>query len=208
MIVKKIKLNNIINFNKNTSQLNIVERTIPKKSNFFFKKLLIKPISINIKVNRKSVFEDIKSILDYELSYNIQDKLFYYFWIKDMANIIKIFSNIIKNQEICFSLETNRGCRRYHIDNVPMRLLVTYYGKGTEWLPPSACDYSAYNNGEKNENIIIKKSKIKFLNTWDIAIFKGKKHYDSEKGILHRTPDEALDKTSLLMRLDSFNNIN
>ena len=85
---------------------------------------------------------------------------------------------------------------------MPFRLLVTYYGKGTEWFPSHACDYSAYYKGEDNNKIIKKKSEQKFLNTWDIAIFKGQKFVGGENGILHRTPDDALNNKSLLMRLD------
>ena len=38
----------------------------------------------------------------------------------------------------------------------------------------------------------------KFVKKWDIAIFRG-----GEKGILHRTPDKALEGQSILMRLDN-----
>ena len=40
------------------------------------------------------------------------------------------------------------------------------------------------------------------MKTWDIAIFKGNKFSGNAKGILHRTPDAALNSPSLLMRLD------
>ena len=53
-----------------------------------------------------------------------------------------------------FGVGSKRGCKRYHIDNVPYRLLVTYAGKGTEWLPDEASDRGAYDRGETNENII------------------------------------------------------
>ena len=89
-----------------------------------------------------------------------------------------------------------------------MRLQVTYYGKGTEWLYPKDCNYYAYKNGETNNKIIKKNAKKKFINSWDIAIFKGKKYGINENGILHRTPDEALGKLSILMRLDSHSYLN
>ncbi|MFL9629356.1 hypothetical protein, partial [Aeromonas jandaei] len=44
---------------------------------------------------------------------------------------------------------------------------------------------------------VINQSAIQFLNPWDISVFKG-----GSKGILHRTPDEAMKGSSLLMRLD------
>ena len=84
-----------------------------------------------------------------------------------------------------------------------MRLLVTYYGKGTEWLPRDACNYSAYYNGESNEKIIKIKNRSKFIKPWSIAVFKGQKIKGGTEAILHRTPDEALNKKSLLMCLDS-----
>ena len=203
MIIKKTNLNKLSNFGKDNSYLSIVERKKPRNSDLFFKDLLVQPISISVIISKNSAFSDIKKILDKTLSLNLKNNLFYNYWIKDMSNITGVFSDTIQEQKICFNLETLRGCKRYHIDNVPMRLLVTYYGKGTEWLHPDACNYLAYNNGEKNNKIIKKNAEKKYLNNWDIAIFKGKKYSSEGKGILHRTPDAALGKPSLLMRLDS-----
>ena len=119
-----------------------------------------------------------------------------------MSEICILYSDIINKNNLNFSLKTSRGCKRYHIDNVPVRLLVTYYGKGTEWLPRDACNYSAYYNGESNEKIIKIKNRSKFIKPWSIAIFKGQKIKGGTEAILHRTPDEALNKKSLLMCLD------
>ena len=53
-------------------------------------------------------------------------------------------------------------------------------------------------DGKSNENIIKNRSAIKYLNRWDVAIFRG-----GNNGILHRTPESALnDRSSILMRLD------
>ena len=124
-------------------------------------------------------------------------------WTADMAKICKIYCDILNTDAICFSLATSRSCKRFHIDNVPIRLLVTYYGIGTEWIPSNACDYSAYYSGKNNNKIIKDISAIKFMNTWDIAIFKGNKFTGHKKGILHRTPYAAHNYPSLLMRLDN-----
>ena len=202
-LVKKISLNNIINFNKDNSYLNIVERKMPNGSNIFFEELLSKPFDVNKTIAKKSIFEDIKRLLNKTVSKKVQVNEFYQIWLQDMGKISNLFCNTIEENYINFSLSTSRGCKRYHIDNVPVRLLVTYYGKGTEWFPSNACDYSAYYNGERNEKIIIKQTERKFIETWNVAIFKGQKFRGGEKGILHRTPDEAINGKSLLMRLDS-----
>ena len=86
---------------------------------------------------------------------------------------------------------------RYHVDNVPYRLLVTYAGKGTKWLPEDASDRGAYARGEPNENIVKDHSAKQFIEQWGVAIFRG-----GASGLLHRTPDPALQANSILVRLD------
>ena len=114
-----------------------------------------------------------------------------------MAKMCNIFCTILESNSISFFLGTSRGCSRYHIDNVPMRLLITYFGQGTEWLPSDNADYNAYYRGEGNNKILKNAEKRMYIKSWDVSIFKGGK-----KGILHRTPDSALKSPSLLMRLD------
>ena len=190
-------------FANDLSTMRIVERDTPKGSDLFFKELLKEPFNVSKEIFQSNSLEDIEFMLNRIIPSKLKNNNFFYFWLKDMANITSVFSQIIKEKSICLALETSRGCKRYHIDNVPMRLLVTYYGRGTEWLPSDAADYDAYYSGKNNKKILINSAKKKFLKKWDIAIFKGQKHKSNERGILHRTPDSALNKISLLMRLDS-----
>ena len=198
-----IKKYSIDNFYRDDLYLNVLDREKPYKSDEFFKNLISEPFELNICIKKENAFEDIKHKLSKLLIKSLQDHVFYYKWIKDMSEICILYSDIIKKNSLNFSLKTSRGCKRFHIDNVPLRLLVTYYGKGTEWLPRDACSYSAYYNGESNEKIVKIKNKSKFIKPWSIAIFKGQKFKGGTKAILHRTPDEALNKRSLLMCLDS-----
>jgi hypothetical protein len=201
--MQTIKKYSIDNFYRDDLYLNILDREIPFKSKEFFKNLISEPFEFNICIKKESAFEDIKYHLNKKLLKRVQDQVFYYKWISDMSEVCILYSDIIKKNSLSFSLKTSRGCKRYHIDNVPLRLLVTYYGKGTEWLPRDACNYSAYYNGESNEKIIKIKNRSKFIKPWSIAVFKGQKSKGSTEAILHRTPNEALNKKSLLMCLDS-----
>ena len=199
---------NIVNFNdladcsNNNSYLSIVERMVPKESNLFFSDLLKNPFNINTLISKENALKDINKAFDKTILKKIKTNKFYKRWIIDMAQICSTFCETIKSKSVNFSIQTTRSCKRYHIDNVPMRLLVTYYGIGTEWLPSSASNYSAYYNGENNENITIDHTKIKFINAWDIAVFKGQKYNGKNEGILHRTPNASLKNISLLMCLD------
>ena len=97
-----------------------------------------------------------------------------------------------------FWIGSERGCKRYHVDMVPFRLLVTYAGQGTEILPNEAADRNAFHNGKSNNEIIKDSTALRYLKKWDINIFRG-----GIDGILHRTPDSAIDgSSSILMRLD------
>ena len=48
-----------------------------------------------------------------------------------------------------------------------------------------------------NEFILKDPSARQFAGLWDVAVFRG-----GPAGVLHRTPDAALDGPSILMRLD------
>ena len=139
----------------------------------------------------------LKFILDKNIPLELQSAKFYELWIKDMAELCDIFCDILNNESVSFNLGTNRGCKRYHVDNVPMRLLVTYAGKGTEWLPSQFADRHAFEAGKPNEEILKDPSGCEFINIWDIAVFRG-----GRKGVLHRTPDAALNGPSIMLRLD------
>ncbi len=202
-LVKNTDFDSLKNFYTDSSYLYIVERKEPKESRAFFRKLLKEQFNIHIVVNKKTIKKEIKKSLDKIILKDNLNYNFYDFWLDDVEKIIKVFMGVTKENYVNFCLESSRGCKRYHIDNVPIRLLVTYFGKGTEWLPNSACNYSAYYRGEENKKIIKDKNKIKYLSAWDIGIFKGSKFNDEKEGILHRTPDEALNGKSVLMRLDT-----
>ena len=76
-------------------------------------------------------------------------------------------------------------------------MLITYAGKGTEWLPDKVADRRAFANGEPNEMIVRDRKELQFMKLWDVAVFQG-----GEKGLLHRTPDDALNGPSIFLRLD------
>ena len=117
-----------------------------------------------------------------------------------MAELSKLFCKFLGDDKISFWVGTRRGCKRYHVDMVPFRLLVTYAGQGTEVLPDCAANRNAFFVKEKQiKKFLRDKSALKFINKWDVAVFRG-----GEDGILHRTPDSALtNSSSVLMRLDN-----
>ena len=196
-IYQSNKLQDLTNFEKYSAQLGIIERSMPDGADEFFKQLMKSHFRFMSEINKDSAFFDIKNILDKDISEDIKNETLYTEWLNDMAEVCRIFCILEKIDTVSFHLGTQRSCRRYHIDNVPRRMLVTYAGKGTEWIPDEAADRKAFKSGEPNEKIIKDKSALQFINPWDVAVFRG-----GPNGVLHRTPDAALNGPSILMKLD------
>ena len=184
-------------FKQQEVQLAVLERQPLGGGDEFFEKLSESPLNIIGRVGKQNSIEEIVSLLEDEITEDLKSSDFYMQWVIDMAGICKIFCETLATKTVGFCLATQRACQRYHIDNVPLRLLVTYYGKGTEWVPDSAVNRLAYDSGMPNDKILTNHNARKFLNAWDIAIFRG-----GRDGLLHRTPDAALNTPSILLRLD------
>jgi len=194
------EMSNLCNFSERDSKLEIVNRQKPAGAAPFFQELVTSPFWASGIVQKNDALNDIETILADTISPELQKQAFYEVWVDDMANVANVFCKIEKSDSIKLWVGTNRGCSRYHVDNVPRRLLVTYDGKGTEWLPDEAVDRAAYTGGKPNELIVKDPSSKRFIDEWDIAVFKG-----GNGGLLHRTPDEALASPSVFMRLDNIN---
>ena len=192
-------LNKLTNFKNTNSQLEILKRVSPFKTNFFFKKICKYISSVSGFVHKGRAKRDIKKLLGKVLHSQSQYNIYYNIWLNDMSNLCEIFCRFLDENKLSFWIGNARGCQRYHVDMVPFRLLLTYTGQGTELLPNYAANRSAFYQGKPNSEIIIDKSARKFINKWDIAVFRG-----GRNGILHRTPDSALhNQSSILMRLDN-----
>ena len=196
-VIRTKSIEEIKDFANTHHQLGIVERKTPHGADDFFQKLMQTSFRIIGKVTRKNVISDTKNILQEEIPKTLQNVLFFDKWIEDIAKAIILFCDTQESDSVGFWLGTERGCRRYHIDNVPLRLLITYAGKGTEWLPDEVSDRLAFTKGEPNGKIVRDPTALQFMKAWDIGIFRG-----GPKGLLHRTPDDALNGPSILLRLD------
>jgi hypothetical protein len=81
------------------------------------------------------------------------------------------------------------ACRKIHADYTDLRLITTYAGPGTDYLPRSA------KPEERN---------LQRLATGDIGLFKGRLYADGHEPCLHRSPPIAtIDETRLVLVIDS-----
>ena len=112
--------------------------------------------------------------------------------IKDIVEVLNLFKRISKAETFRLSLESisTDMCRKFHADMNQLRLLCTYVGPGTLWLPDDI------------QKDVISKDEIQQVKTGNIALLKGKL-YPTDEPIFHRSPGiETLNERRLLLRID------
>ena len=101
-----------------------------------------------------------------------------------------------------FVTDTNM-CSRFHSDINDLRLLCTYHGPGTLWLPEEAVNRRAHSNGDGNDEIVQRPRLIQQATTGDVLILKGVLYPDAD-AIIHRSPGiEQNEGKRLLLRIDT-----
>jgi hypothetical protein len=99
-------------------------------------------------------------------------------------------------------------CPKFHVDGVPCRLVTTYQGIATQWLPHQAVDRSKLGAGshgvtDNESGIYQHESDIQQLNCGDVALLKGENwHGNQHAGLVHRSPALADGDYRLLLTLD------
>lgn len=85
-------------------------------------------------------------------------------------------------------------CRRFHVDRVHLRVLVTYAGPGTEWVPDEAVARGALGrpfgcNDEANAAVVPDATRIQRAGAGDVVWLKGQQWPGEEaRGAVHRSP--------------------
>ena len=105
-------------------------------------------------------------------------------------------------------------CPRFHFDRIPCRLVTTFHGVATEWVPHQLVDRSqlgAGNQGKSDEQSGLFQSidDIRQLNQGDVALLKGEFWQDNEgAGLVHRSPVQgqgSVNERRLILTLDFIN---
>lgn len=99
-------------------------------------------------------------------------------------------------------------CPKFHVDHVPCRLVTTFSGIATQWLPHSKVDRSKLGAGglgkpDEISGIMQSHTDIEALATGDVALLKGEGWYNNENaGLVHRSPALLNGNQRLILTLD------
>lgn len=79
-------------------------------------------------------------------------------------------------------------CPRFHVDQVPCRMLITFLGPGTEWIPHDDVDPGQLND-RRTDVVPVRTGKTaRQLATGSWSLLKGGAWNDQFHGVVHRSP--------------------
>lgn len=108
-------------------------------------------------------------------------------FVADVSWLIGAFACLVDARRVGLRLRVLDGamCPRFHVDHVPLRLICTYAGPGSEWLAtPDALQVNRLARG-------------------DVALLKGEKWLGNEgAGLVHRSPQLPEGQRRLMLTLD------
>lgn len=113
--------------------------------------------------------------------------------LNDMAGVIEIFNTHIGSSEIAIRIDqTDRTmCPKFHVDRCELRMVTTYVGPGTEWVPESGVNREALNQRDQtNDDIVPDTDAIQRLPTFSVAVTRGVGDPNvPSRGLVHRSPE-------------------
>jgi len=128
----------------------------------------------------------------------------------DIAELVDMFCCLFDLSEAGLRLTVldRAMCPRFHVDNVPCRLVTTYKGIATQWLPHQTVNRKKLgrgNNGlpDNESGLYSNESDVNQLKSGDVALLKGEL-WDGNKGagLVHRSPALQDDERRLLLTMD------
>lgn len=99
-------------------------------------------------------------------------------------------------------------CPRFHVDQVPCRLITTYQGPATQWLEEDSLNRQKLGRGsngqpDSSSGLIKANANIQQISVGDVALLKGERWEGNEgRGSVHRSPGVENGQYRLLLTLD------
>ncbi len=130
-------------------------------------------------------------------------------FIDDLCMVCDMYAVLFDLDRIGFRLTVleHAMCPRFHVDNIPCRLLTTYGDTGTEWLSEDNVDRNKLGRGNQGlpddkSGIYFKKEHINRIDPFNIALLKGEAWPENVgRGLVHRSP-AVPESGRLLLSLD------
>ncbi|MBK5341205.1 DUF1826 domain-containing protein [Pseudomonas sp. TH49] len=136
------------------------------------------------------------------LAAGFRDLQGYEAFIADLQWLVSAFACLLGARRIGLRLRVldKAMCPRFHVDHVPVRLITTFAGIGSQWLKEGVMDREQLGQANAEPHGM---SQIQQLKRGDVALLKGEKWLGNEGfGLIHRSPQPAPGERRLLLTLD------
>ncbi|WP_339453053.1 DUF1826 domain-containing protein [Pseudomonas sp. EA_5y_Pfl2_R50] len=123
-------------------------------------------------------------------------------FIADLKWLVSAFACLLGARRIGLRLRVldKAMCPRFHVDHVPVRLISTYAGVGSQWLQEGAMDRAQLGQESAEPQDA---TQIEQLGSGEVALLKGEKWHGNEGfGLIHRSPKLAPGERRLILTLD------
>ena len=123
-------------------------------------------------------------------------------FIADVSWLVSAFACLLGAKRVGLRLRVldKAMCPRFHVDHVPVRLITTYCGIGSQWLKEGAMDRGQLGKpeAEPQDGPLIEQ-----IASGAVALLKGEKWHGNEGfGLIHRSPQLASGERRLILTLD------
>lgn len=122
-------------------------------------------------------------------------------WRSDLHLMLSLARQLAPQAALRVCIET-RACNtreRFHVDHVALRLICTYRGQGTEWMPA----HLPVPASEAGSQHVMPASGLQEIPSGAIAVMKGRRYPGQpDSGLVHRSPTASVDSPRILAMVD------
>lgn len=123
-------------------------------------------------------------------------------FVADVAWLVSLYTCLLGVKRVGLRLRVldKAMCPRFHVDHVPVRLITTYAGMGSQWLQEGVMQrcHLGQLHAEPTQDTLIES-----IGTGGVALLKGEKWQGNEGlGLIHRSPALAEGERRLILTLD------
>ncbi|KAB0304008.1 DUF1826 domain-containing protein [Vibrio fortis] len=156
--------------------------------------------SKSVNVSSESAYQELQNSLD-----DLPPAL-----VQNIAELVDMFCCLfdLKDAGVRLATLNSAMCPRFHVDRVPCRLVTTFHGTATQWLPNHVLDRSKLGHGSNGQpghlsGLYQDESDVQQLSCGDVALLKGGAWIGNEEtALVHRSPMVPAQENRLLLTVD------
>lgn len=129
--------------------------------------------------------------------------------VEDIYLLSDMLTYLFDCEEVGFRLIClNKAmCPRFHVDNIPIRLVTTYCGPGTEWLPNEFAQHgnlghAAEGLSDQETGLYSDEAHVQQMQSFDVGLLKGTTWDEQHFPAIHRSCALQGEQRRVLLTLD------